>query len=142
MKQREVSSKSGHAKHFIANSWFTTAEKTTNWFRKSSFLDNPVADCSLGTIIIHPHFVQSLAIGRIWNEITLVIYLLQGLLGRAIVFQFEHIDGCRQMEHGISPAYSTILLHLDKSTHQVEYQIEDSVEITLVLVTQTIRDTG
>lgn len=116
MKQREVSSKSGHAKHFIANSWFTIAEKPRIGFKKSSFLDNPVADSSLGTIIIHPHFVQSLAIGRIWNEITLVIYLLQGLLARAIVFQFEHIDGCRQMEHGISPAYSTILLHRDKST--------------------------
>ena len=34
MKQREVSSKSGHAKHFIANSWFTIAEKTTNWLQK------------------------------------------------------------------------------------------------------------
>lgn len=27
MKQREVSSKPGYAKHFIANSWFTIAEK-------------------------------------------------------------------------------------------------------------------
>lgn len=55
--------KSGNAKHFCANSWFTIAEKTTNWFKKSAFLDNPIANCTLGTVIIHTHFVQSLAIG-------------------------------------------------------------------------------
>ena len=109
--------------------------------RNSPFLNNPVADSALGAIVIHTHLVQSLAFSRIWNKITLVIYLLQGLLGRTIIFQFEHIDGCRKMEYGISPAYGTILFHLDKSTHQIEYQIENSLKITFILIAQTIRYT-
>ena len=75
MKQREVSSKSGHAKHFIANSWFTIAEKTTNWFQKSAFLDNPVADCSLSAIETDTDFYQSLALCTIWQHIAFFVYL-------------------------------------------------------------------
>ena len=38
IKQREVSSKSGYAKHFIANSWFTIAEKPRIGFKNQHSL--------------------------------------------------------------------------------------------------------
>ena len=69
----------------------------------------PIADGSLSAIIINANLKQTLAIGRIWNQIALFIYLPDCFLGRAIILQLEYKYGIRHIHHGISPAYRTIL---------------------------------
>lgn len=60
-----------------------------------TFPDYPLTYRSLITIVIHADFKQALAISRIRNQISLVIYLPDCILGRAIILQLEN-------KHGIS----------------------------------------
>ena len=59
------------------------------------FPDYPITDGSLSAIVINTNLKQTLAIGRIWNQIALFIYLPDSFLGRAIILQLEN-------KHGIS----------------------------------------
>ena len=61
-----------------------------------------------------------------------------GSLSGAIILQFEDEGSIRHVNHGISPTYRTILLHFNVGSHQIEYQIEDGLEVSLVLIGQAI----
>ena len=45
------------------------------------FLDNPITYRTLVTVIIYANLKQTLTVGRIWNQISLFIYLSDSFLG-------------------------------------------------------------
>lgn len=106
------------------------------------FLDYPVADRALNTIVIDPYLEQALAIGRIGNQIALFVYLPDRFLCRAIILELKNKDGIGHIHHGVGPADRTILLDPHVGAHQVEDEIEHGLEIALALVAQTIGDAG
>ena len=97
------------------------------------FLYSPFSNRSFKAVVVHADLYQSLALCRIRNKIALVVNLLQGSVGRTIVFQLHHVYGVWQVQHGICSAYSATFLHLDIGSHKIEDEIEHGLEVALVL---------
>lgn len=98
----------------------------------------PLSNGSLVAVIIDTYLHKSLSICRIRYQITFVIYLLQSLISRFVVFQLHHINRIRHVKNNICPTDGTIFFHLDISTQEIEDKIKYGLEIFLILIGQTI----
>ena len=80
--------------------------------------------------------------------ITLVFYLLQGFVGRAVQLELEDVDVAGHFNDAVHPAFALLLLRIDGvAAHHTHQQIERVMEVTLpltlgFLAAHGVRDVG
>ena len=76
------------------------------------------------------------------DEVALVVYLPEGLVGRAVNLELEDIYPVLRPADGVRPAYRRLDLGLDVVPEQREDQVDYGLEMLLGLVLEIVRDAG
>ena len=102
----------------------------------------PFADGACGAVEVHTYLIYGSAVGFVGDGVLFAFYLRQCLLGRAIVFELEHVNGIGELQYHVRTSHGTFYLRVHILPHEAEQQVEDGLVVLLCLVLQVIRDGG
>ncbi len=84
------------------------------------------------------NLVYCARIGLVWDGIAILIYLVYGILGCAVIFEFHYVDILVGFDHHVDAAIACVLLHTDAHPHEGENYVKHILIMLFAIQNQVI----